>query len=207
MVLPHFIVLEGIDGSGTSTQIELLKQDFEKSSVFFTAEPTDSKIGTFIRSILSGDITTHPYSRAYLFAADRAEHLYGKDGILEQFSKNKLCICDRYLFSSIAYQGMECGMALPKRLNKDFPLPTLLFYFKIDPDRALERIAKREKVEIYEKKSLLEKIAKAYDKTIASYRKLPNSTMKIIDIDATLPIQKIHDLLLNEIKKLPTIDM
>lgn len=207
MVLPHFIVLEGIDGSGTSTQIELLKQDFEKSSVFFTAEPTDSKIGTFIRSILSGDITTHPYSRAYLFAADRAEHLYGKDGILEQFSKNKLCICDRYLFSSIAYQGMECGMALPKRLNKDFPLPTLLFYFKIDPDRALERIAKRKKIEIYEKKSLLEKIAKAYDKTIASYRKLPNSTMKIIDIDATLPIQKIHDLLLNEIKKLPTIDM
>lgn len=207
MVLPHFIVLEGIDGSGTSTQIELLKQDFEKSSVFFTAEPTDSKIGTFIRSILSGDITTHPYSRAYLFAADRAEHLYGKDGILEQFSKNKLCICDRYLFSSIAYQGMECGMALPKRLNKNFPLPTLLFYFKIDPDRALERIAKRKKIEIYEKKSLLEKIAKAYDKTIASYRKLPNSTMKIIDIDATLPIQKIHDLLLNEIKKLPTIDM
>ena len=133
-------------------------------------------------------------TNSFLFAADRAEHLYGKNGIIEQINNGKTVISDRYLFSSLAYQSISCGEELPKLLNSTFPLPEILFFFEIDPEISLKRVNSRnEKKEIYEKIETQKKIAMESEKIIREYENNPSCTMKIIRIDATKSIEEISD--------------
>ena len=162
MIVSNFIVFEGIDGAGTTTQLNILKDKLKSKPSWFTAEPTTKETGVFLRKVLKGDIVLHPDTTARLFAADRCEHLYGKDGILEHTQKGELVICDRYLFSNLAYQSSECGSSLPEELNKSFPLPQIVFYFDISPDISINRITGRGVTEIYEKKDFLEKTRANY---------------------------------------------
>ena len=220
MVLQNFIVLEGIDGAGTSTQLNILKDrcDFinlSKDDVYFTAEPTTFSTGKFIRQVLKGDIPLKPESIAYLFSADRNEHVNGKllredrtliTGISEACNNKKLVISDRYFFSSLAYQSIECGWDLPYKLNKDFPLPQILFYFEINPEESLKRITGRGVTEIYEKVDFLKKTVDQYHKTLEFYKKQENNDgMKIVIIDATKNKEEISEIIWNEIKNLPII--
>ncbi|GMO15630.1 MAG: hypothetical protein Ta2A_25800 [Treponemataceae bacterium] len=201
-LVKNFIVFEGIDGSGTSTQIQLLKNSFTDGAFGFTAEPTSLETGIFLRRILSGAAKTTAETRAFLFAADRYEHVYGNGGIIETLDSGKTVVCDRYLFSSLAYQGIECGEALPRTLNADFPLPEYVFFFDIDAKSALERIALRgEKTEIYEKLGFLEKTVDAYRGIIARYEKNPAHDMKIIRVDALLPPETISQTIILPILK------
>ena len=156
MILKNFIVLEGIDGAGTSTQLDLLKNRLSPEKTVYTAEPTTLSTGRFLRSVLRGDEKLTPETTAFLFAADRQEHVYGSGGIVESCTSGKLVISDRYVFSSLAYQSITCGEELPRKLNQDFPLPEYLFFFGITPQASLKRIEKRDVTEIYEKKDFLE---------------------------------------------------
>lgn len=201
MILKNFVVFEGIDGSGTSTQLNILKEKLENRNACFTAEPTQTETGKFLRSILSGKTKVHPATTAFLFAADRNEHLYGKDGIIEHINNGDICISDRYLFSSLAYQSAECGEELPEKLNEDFPLPEILFYFSIKPEVSLKRITSRGFTEIYEKQDFLSKTEKAYRNVINKYKK--QQDMRIIEIDATRPVEEISEIIWNEVEKLP----
>lgn len=188
MILTNFIVLEGIDGAGTSTQLKKLKEKLSEKQAFFTAEPVEtSETGRFLRRVLSGAVPVHPGTAAFLFAADRNEHLYGKDGIVEKDSRGILCFSDRYLFSSLAYQAATCGEDLPRLLNSTFPLPRILFFFRIDPKVSLARISGRGVTEIYEKEDFLRKTEAEYEKVIDSFKKDADSGMKIVELDATLP--------------------
>ena len=81
-IIKNFIVFEGIDGAGTTTQTKLLGNALKNSIT--TCEPTDAEIGRFIRLILKKEIAIDKESLAYLFVADRAEHLFGKNGIVEK---------------------------------------------------------------------------------------------------------------------------
>jgi len=87
-----------------------------------TAEPTDGPIGQLIRAILSGQPQVDATTIAYLFASDRNEHIYGKSGILESIDSDLVMISDRYVLSSLAYQGTTCGPSLPWHLNRFFLL-------------------------------------------------------------------------------------
>ncbi len=140
MIISNFIVFEGIDGAGTTTQLNILKDKLKSKPSWFTAEPTAKETGVFLRKVLKGDIVLHPDTTARLFAADRSEHIYGKDGILEHTQKGELVICDRYLFSNLAYQSSECGSSLPEELNKSFPLPQIVFYFDLAPNISITRV-------------------------------------------------------------------
>lgn len=201
MIIKNFIVFEGIDGSGTSTQIKLLSENDKTGSVVTTAEPTKNETGKFLRKMLAGDFSVDPKTAAYLFAADRCEHVYGKDGILELTSKGKIVVSDRYIFSSLAYQSVSCGDELPRMINSPFPLPEILFYFYIDPEISLKRVETRgEAKEIYEKIDYQKKTAELYEKVICEYEKnAAESGMKIIRIDATKTIVEIADLIRKEI--------
>ena len=84
MVLQSFIVFEGLDGSGTSTQLKLLQEKLVTKNVWFTAEPTDKETGLFLRKMLKGEIKINPKTSAFMFATDRCEHLNGKDGVISQ---------------------------------------------------------------------------------------------------------------------------
>ena len=202
MVLKNFIVFEGIDGSGTSTQIKKLVES--NPNVFIaTAEPTTKETGKFLRRMLCGEFSVDEKTASYLFAADRCEHIYGKDGVEELIKNGKTVVSDRYFFSSLAYQSVSCGKGLPRLLNSPFPLPEYLFYFKIDPEVSLKRVDSRNgQKEIYEKIDIQKKIAKLYDEVIEEYQEKTNeSGMKIIIIDATKSIDEVFNDILGELKQ------
>ncbi len=205
MILNNFVVFEGIDGAGTSTQMRLLAERDSGKKIAFTAEPTERPTGKFLRQILAGKEKVSAQTAAYLFAADRAEHLWGEGGIVDQTKNGLTVVSDRYLFSNLAYQGVTCGEDLPKTLNSPFPLPQLLFFFDISAQKSLERVEKRgEAKEIYENEKFLDDTAARYRAIINQYKKLENSGMRIVELDATLPKEKISDLIWKEI--LPIIN-
>lgn len=201
MILSNFIVFEGIDGAGTSTQIKKLVEK-NPSRFTATAEPTKNETGKFLRRMLSGEFHVDEKTNAYLFAADRCEHIFGKGGVKELIDSGKTVVSDRYFFSSLAYQSISCGKELPKLLNSPFPLPEYLFYFVIDPEISLKRVDSRNgKKEIYEKLDTQKKIAAMYEEIITEYEKTAASGgMKIIRIDATKSIEEISQIIFNSIK-------
>lgn len=202
MILKKFIVFEGIDGSGTTTQIKKLSEKFKTEKVYTTAEPSSNETGLFLRKMLKGDFSVNPKTASFLFAADRCEHLYGKNGIIEQIQNGKTVLSDRYIFSSLAYQTVTCGKELPELLNSTFPLPEILFYFKINPEISLKRVESRgETKEIYEKIEYQKKTAELYENIINEYKNSNKSDgMKIVTVDASKSIQEIEDYIWNFVK-------
>jgi len=91
MILHNFIVFEGIDGSGTSTQLGILKKKLG-DKIFATAEPTELPTGLFLRRMLKGEFPVDERTAAFLFAADRCEHIYGKGGITEHVQNGKIAV-------------------------------------------------------------------------------------------------------------------
>lgn len=208
MILENFVVFEGIDGAGTSTQINLLKQHPQCSNFDFSAEPTDAPTGKFLREILGAKINLDPKTVAYLFAADRSEHLYSKKGIINSLNSGKAVVIDRYVFSSLAYQAVSCGKELPKKLNEDFPLPELLFFFDINPDLSLKRITNRGFTEIYENNEYLTQTRSQYLSVIEYYKNLDSAqNMKIVIIDATQSKEEISKIIWSHISKLPIFNV
>ena len=202
MTLDNFVVFEGIDGAGTSTQIKKLVER-DNARFIATAEPTGNETGRFLRRMLGGEFSVDEKTNAYLFAADRCEHIFGKGGVKELCDSGKTVVSDRYFFSSMAYQSVSCGDELPKLLNSPFPLPEILFYFEINPEISLGRVTSRgEKKEIYETIEKQKKIAAQYEKVISEYEKTAAETgMKIIRIDATKDIETISNEIWNILNK------
>lgn len=190
----RFIVLEGIDGSGTTTQMHMLADALSARSIscFTTAEPTDSPIGKTIRAVLRGEFVVDPTTVAWLFAADRNEHLYGTDGIISRLKKGDVVISDRYVLSSLAYQGTTCGMRLPRQLNRHFPPPGLTILFDIDPRVSLERIASRNSRDIYETLDLQTRIRQMY---LRMADRLEKSGWNILRINAGLELEDVHNII------------
>ena len=105
-----FIALEGLDGSGKSTQVIPLadKLNAEGVKVYITAEPTTSRIGSMIKDIFNHKMEADHRTIAALYAADRLEHVLNKkDGILKKLEEGYTVITDRYYFSSYAYHGVH----------------------------------------------------------------------------------------------------
>ena len=215
MILQNFIVFEGIDGAGTSTQIEMLKNRPEAKDFLFTAEPTSAPTGKFLRQMLKGDFPLQNESAAYLFAADRNEHVNGQlltqgntlvTGIKEACQSGKKVVSDRYLFSSLAYQSINCPPEVPRLLNSLFPLPQLLFYFEISPKDSLSRLGDRNFREIYEKEDFLNRTVQEYHNVLSEYsEKAKNQGMKIVLIDAKKTKEEISANIWQEIKNLPIV--
>ena len=197
MVLRNFIVFEGIDGAGTSTQIKKLAESNPQKYIA-TAEPTSGPTGKFLRQMLAGDFKVDERTNAYLFAADRCQHIFGQGGVKELCQSGKVVVSDRYFFSSLAYQSVSCGLELPMLLNSPFPLPEYLFYFDINPEVSLARVnARNESKEIYENLEAQKKIAALYEKVISMYENDASlrEEMKIIRIDASKTIEEIGEII------------
>jgi dTMP kinase len=207
-ILSNFAVFEGLDGSGTSTQLALLKEKFASSAVpglAFTAtfEPTDGKIGKLIRSVLKKELILGADTLARLFAADRGEHLYASGGIMERCRRGELVVCDRYTLSSLVYQGIECGMELPRDLNSRFPLPELLIFFDIDPGIARQRMAGRPSLEIFEHIEFQEKARVQYRALLGEYRE---AGVRVEIIDAAQSAEKVAEDVWSAMAKMPIIN-
>jgi dTMP kinase len=173
--------------------MELLKKRLAAAGkpVFFsTCEPTEGPIGRIIRSALSGDAPLEQETIARLFAADRAEHLYAPGGIVERAERGELVISDRYVPSSLVYQGLACGGDLPRSLNEDFPAPELILFFDIEPETALERMKNRTKLEIYEYLEFQLEVRKRYRDVLPVFSA---GGSDVITIDASLSPDRVAE--------------
>ena len=206
-ILRNFAVLEGGDGSGTSTQLALLVHKFSEKHTnlpFFhpTSEPTGSEIGILIRSALKNEIALRPETLARLFAADRNEHIFAIGGINEHCQHGSLVVCDRYVPSSLVYQGIECGEELPRSLNSAFPAPELLLFFDIDPEIALNRLQQRPSLEIYEHIDFQKKVRERYLSLLGEYR---GAGVRVEIIDAAQNVEKVAEDVWRALSKMPII--
>jgi dTMP kinase len=142
-----FIVIEGLDGSGKTTQANILTRKLEKThKVLLTAEPSLGKIGTFIREdCLYEDKRLPTEAEALLFAADRIEHM--KNEVKPALDEGKLVICDRYIYSSLAYQG-NLGLSLDwiKTINARSLQPDFSIFIDVAPEKVIERLHRKKSV-------------------------------------------------------------
>lgn len=165
----RFIVIEGIDGSGKSTQISLLAKRLtdEGCRVYTTAEPTVSLTGGMLRDALRG-VTQHTTCEiAAMFLLDRIAHNVNPVNGIEKFLSSGVdVICDRYYYSSLAYQGSETDFDWVLDMNINCPeirKPDLCIFLDLEPDKCLDRISKNRMVkEIYEEIDRLERYRKRY---------------------------------------------
>lgn len=165
----NFIVFEGIDGSGKSTQVRLLKEKLQAEGIscYTTMEPTDAPIGSLIHQIMTGRIKMDNKVIAALFAADRLDHLLNDvDGIVPKIEQGITVVSDRYYFSSYAYHSVDMSMDWVIQANEQSSQilrPTVNIFIDISPDIAMERIAKnRFHQELFEKKSRLIQVREKY---------------------------------------------
>ncbi len=205
MMLDNFVVFEGMDGSGTSTQLQILRSRLAEHPAltpWFTWEPTDGPLGLLLRQALRGEIKLAPATLAHLFAADRNEHLEAASGIRRHVEKGDLVICDRYVLSSLVYQGIECGDELPTLLNADFPRPALLFLFDLSPETAAERYGGRESRDIYEHIGF-QKLVRSRYRELA--KRWCGSETRLVTIDAAKSINEVAEDIWREVSKLPIL--
>ncbi len=164
-----FIVFEGIDGSGKSTQIKKLAENLAKRGICCeqTLEPTYGIVGGVLHHILSGKIKADPKVTASLFVADRLDHILNpENGVMSTLEKGKTVLCDRYYFSSYAYQSVEVPrdwVIEANRLAKESLKPDAVIFVDISPETAMERISQnRENIEIYETLDRLTAVRQGY---------------------------------------------
>jgi dTMP kinase len=206
-IISNFAVFEGGDGSGTTTQLKLLGRRFDASGavqlppLYKTFEPTDGNIGALIRSALGGEISFQKATLARLFAADRSEHLYAPGGIIERAKAGELVVCDRYVPSSLVYQGLECGDKLPQGLNESFPAPELILFFDLDSETACSRImARREKTEIYEYLDFQLKVRERYRSLLPRF---VDQGVRVETIDASKSPEEVAEEVWRAVGKMP----
>jgi dTMP kinase len=213
--LRNFVIFEGGDGSGTTTQLELLCRRFAPGGelregkppaaftlLFATAEPSAGPVGSLARSALRGEIKLREETLARLFAADRGEHLYGPGGILERTGRGELVVSDRYVPSSLVYQGLVCGEDLPRALNEDFPAPELILFFDLDPVIASERIKGRPEREIFEYLDFQIRVRERYRALLPEFA---DRGSRVETIDAARNPEEVARAVWGAILKMPII--
>ena len=161
-----FICIEGLDGCGKTTQAKLLAKKLGKShNAVYTAEPSRGKIGTYIRnSYLYGEKRLSIVLEALLFAADRIEHL--ETEVLPALREGCLVISDRYVYSSLAYQG-AAGLSLEwiETVNEHARKPDLAVFVDVDLETVMRRL--KAKKSVMENTETLRKAHDVYLKFVA----------------------------------------
>ncbi len=180
-----FWVLEGLDGAGTTTQLRNLEKALTSQGikVHCTCEPTQYETGKFLRQVLSGAIQVPQSTVAYLFAADRDNHLNNPQyGILTHLANGEIVLSDRYLFSSLAYQSIGFEYSKVELLNSQFPYPEYVIYIDTPVQDCIKRINSRGQAkEIYEKSEYQKKVHENYEKVFSC---LPEGC-KLLRIDGS----------------------
>lgn len=204
-----FIVFEGIDGSGTSTQAGDLFQYIEnkKGACHITCEPTYVGPGLMIHDYLDGKIKLDlaPDLReeylAYLFAADRYNHLFkSRNGVWDMLDDKIDVVCTRYVVSSLAYHCFSDDFDLINKLNSQFFKPDLMFYLDCPPELAIKRIEGSRIADKNETIENLERVSINYDKALKEYN------CPYIRIDATKTREDISKIVQEKFEELELKD-
>lgn len=202
-----YIVLEGIDGSGKTTQVENLYEYFESQGkeIVKTKEPTrEGSIGELVHQILQKKVDIPRVALQYLFAADRQVHLETK--VIPALKEGKVVISDRCFWSSLSYglsdmdekeiKDIDLVIYSLLSLYHQFLVPDFTLYLDISVKEAMDRISKEAKVkEIYEKREALEKVYEGYQWLL---KKFPE---EFAIIDGGKDAEEVKEEIIRKIKK------
>jgi dTMP kinase len=176
-----FIALEGIDGSGKSTQTKLLTEQLTARGhkVYSTFEPTNNQIGKLIRDILRGNAKADHRVIAGLFVADRLDHLLNEEyGIVKKLEEGYTVIMDRYLFSSYAYQGAHMNIDWVMQANAmsaEILRPDVNIFIDVSPEVSMHRVhTNRESVELFETLDSLKLVRSKYMEAFEKQKDVEN---------------------------------
>jgi len=185
-----FICVEGLDGCGKTTQTKLLVSRLKESySAFYTAEPTNGKIGRFIKEYcLDADNRGSSVVEALLFAADRFEHVLTE--IAPAMNEGKLVMSDRYLYSSLAYQG-SAGLDLDwiKKINEHAVKPDLALFIDVEPETVTQRL--KPKRSVMENLETQRKVREVYLKFVEKG--------ELVQVNGNAPKEKVADEILQTV--------
>jgi len=190
-----FITFEGGEGCGKTTVIKALVKELEKEGLqaLVTREPGGSVIAEQIRNVILDRANTlmDPRTEALLYAASRRQHLV--EIVLPALKEGKMVLSDRYLDSSLAYQGVARGIGIEEvfSINKfaiDQTMPDLTFFLDLEPEKGLERIRQHRSDEVnrldLEKLSFHQKVYEAYKLLAEKYPE------RIVTIDASMTVEQ-----------------
>lgn len=201
-----FIVFEGIDGAGKTTQITLLLKALEERGIKCktTCEPTELPSGKEIRRALAGELQKTPIEMAEMFSKDRELHnTHSEVGMNKMRDEGFTVISDRYYYSSLAYQGSVLGFDTVAALNLDnekIKTPDICVFLDLSPEKSLERIGKRgEATEIYENYDYLTKTRAMFFNV---FEKLRARGENIAVIDASGSVEEVSAQVLCEVLKI-----
>ena len=187
-----FITFEGLDGSGKSTQAELLRRRLEADGreVVLTREPGGTELGERVRELVLHSGHVAPWAEAALFAASRAQHV--SEVIAPALARGADVVCDRYVDSSLAYQGIARGLGVERVLELnlvavDGLLPDLTFLLLGDAGEALSRgAAVPDRIE-REAAAFHVRVDEAYRELAALYPE------RIVALDGSLPAEELAE--------------
>jgi dTMP kinase len=202
-----FVSMEGPEGAGKTTIIKMLAGQLEKEAiqVIATREPGGIDIAEQIREVIlnKANIAMDARTEALLYAAARRQHLVEK--VRPALLEGKMVLCDRFIDSSLAYQGYARGLGIEEvySINQfaiEELMPSVTFYFDLDPKEGLERISQNGHREVnrldMETIQFHEKVREGY---LILTEKFPD---RMITIDAGRPIQLVFDEVLGKLKEL-----
>ncbi|MCJ7431475.1 dTMP kinase [Candidatus Bathyarchaeota archaeon] len=183
-----FICVEGLDGCGKTTQTKLLVRRLRRKryDAIYTAEPSRGKIGKFIkRHCLHGEKRVSSIIEALLFAADRFEHV--EDVIVPAIGKGKIVVSDRYVYSSLAYQG-AAGLDLEwiEKVNEHAIHPDLAFFIDVKPEIVVKRL--KPKKSVMENLQTQQKVREVYMKFVENG--------ELVKIDGNGSVQEVAESIL-----------
>ena len=197
---PRFIVFEGLDGAGKTTQIRLLAEELEKRGhrVALSTEPTEYASGRALREALSGKVKKTPAEMAVMFTADRIAHNQDEESGIERLLRDGYTvISDRYYYSSLAYQGSVTDPEWVAHLNLDCPeirKPDLCVFLDLSPEVSMQRITQNRsagEMEIYETLDQLTRIRETF---LSVFDRLTNTedaekreNVRFVDASGTIP--------------------
>jgi dTMP kinase len=198
MITPgRFIVFEGLDGAGTTTQARLLADHLQKQgrTVYLAHQPSEGPAGLLIRQILAGRAATPQADgklglvdervMALLFAADRLDHLTSQ--IEPRLARGEDVILDRYTLSSLAYQGATVSHEYILAANRFARRPDLTLFLYVPAGIALDRVRQRgARLERYETAALLQAIEREYSRLVGTLA-------SVVSIDGTRPIPEVTE--------------
>ena len=199
-----FITLEGPEGSGKTSAIKIVRERLEKLGyqIVMTREPGGTPISEQIRNVILDKSNTamDPRTEALLYAASRRQHLVEK--IWPSLKEGKIVFCDRYLDSSLAYQGYARNLGVEDILKvneyaTEGTFPNITFLFDIDPQLGLDRINQNKDREVnrldVEKLEFHQKVRNGYLELSKKF------SDRYIVIDASKPLEEVADNVFNEI--------
>lgn len=195
-----FVTFEGLDGSGKTTQVERLRRRLEREGreVVATREPGGTQLGESIRELLLGGVAVSPWAEAALFAAARAQHV--DEVIRPALGRGAIVLCDRYIDSSLAYQGIGRALGPDRVLELNLQatgglIPDRTFLLEIGAEEALRRMGEPDRIE-REGAGFLAGVAAAYRELAAMFPR------RIVALDGTLPEAELEERIAGELREL-----